>query len=254
MKRFLFKIAIVSAILITATAVLSGCQPYKLPKVPVYGAVQSSFCLGMTDMDRCGTSNFGIDFAFKNEQFDKGSLKADLYLGAIPNSCDAYEDSYLSIMVMAIECNSDGPYKTGEGDMRPYVRLEGKFNEFTEEQYREFLADDTIELKTKKDGKYEYERFNKQVLLQIPFEEFCADYNIEKVESQGNLYLDEIKYNKRTEITISDTLLKEDDERSILFVAFGVRKKFADTETSDLPVFGYVRVKYRLSNNTVKLG
>jgi len=203
-------------------------------------------------MDKSVTNNFGIDFAFKNKQFDKNSLKAHLYLGSIPNCYDGYQDNYLSILVTAIECNSDGPYEAGCGDMRPYVRLDGRINEFTEEQYREFLADEKIELRTENNGEYEYERFNKQVLLEIPFEEFCADYSIEKVESRG--YLDEIKYKKYTEITISDTILQEGTGRSILFVAFGVRKGFHNSEMLDLPVFGYVRVKYSLTNNTVTLG
>lgn len=247
MKRLAIKISIIVVILITVMVALSGCFYGRYPKVPKYGAVQSRFC-DCTDMDKWSTNAFGIDFAFKNKQFEANNIKADLYFGCTEDSFKTYGNNYLSVLIMAIECKFDEPYEKGDGEIQPTVLFEGRKNELTQEEYREYIDNDIIELKT---NNAQFKTYKKQVFFEIPFEKFCNDYIMDRVESRG--YFTEFKYNKCNEITISDTLLQEGNDRSVLFVALGTRKRFNDTNNVDLPMLGYVRIKYKLSDNIVEV-
>jgi len=234
------------------TASLSGCNIlYALssPKIPEYGAVQTDFCTADNGMYRSMPGDFSIDVAFKNAQYDKDNFMADVYFGCT-DLLSQRRNKYLSVWIMAIECNCEEPLKAVKPGTKPYILLHLE-DTFSMEQYAEKLAEETIELKVNENDS---KTFCRQVLFEIPWEEICSNdkYKIE-IDWSGR-YKKEIKYNYHSEISLSDKLLQEGGDRSILFVAFAVSESFSEQDMWTLSSLGYVRAKYSLSNNTVTLG
>ncbi len=256
MKRLVIKVTAALAVLATAMILLSSCVTY--PKVPEYGAVQSRFC-DYNNMDRGSVgrgsiSDFFIDYVFKNEQYEKDSLQTNIYLGVPRADYDPSKIKNLSMQVMAIACDDEESLDESHADQLRTVGIFLKTEEFTEEEYQDFIAGETIELMTRSDG---YQNFKRQVLFEISYEELCTNYNIERVKSHRGVYaVDEIKYTKFHEANISETILSIGQGKSILFVAFEVRKEQAVEDNSGkitVKPCGYVRANYQLTDNTVTL-
>lgn len=261
MKRILILVLIITVV--ATTVCLSGClfcdvlfnhYLVRSPKVPSYGAVQSDFCIEPSfvfSLNRTSNTECCIDFAFKDNRYEKDSLQAEIYLGGEKKD-EMYATKFDSVVIMAIECDKEGPCESGSGDERRFISIRAP--EYLHEEYAAMIAEDTIELQVIRQSKYEFEKFDKQVLLEISYNELYTDaYGIALEKKSG--FCDRIVYNSSFTATVSDRLLKEKEGRSIVFVAFGVcaNQKTDEPEKLELIPLSFSRVQYKLSANIVEV-